>query len=77
LKSIAEKVGTDSNKIEQVASISANNDAEIGKMIADAMAKVTTGRRYHSRRSKRNFNRSENRRRYAVRQRLFVAILCY
>ncbi len=42
LKSIAEKVGTDSNKIEQVASISANNDAEIGKMIADAMAKVTT-----------------------------------
>jgi chaperonin GroEL len=38
----AEKVGTDSNKIEQVASISANNDAEIGKMIADAMAKVTT-----------------------------------
>ncbi|MFT6872222.1 MAG: chaperonin GroEL [Roseivirga sp.] len=31
---------TDSKEIEQVGTISANNDAEIGKMIADAMDKV-------------------------------------
>jgi chaperonin GroEL len=30
----------DSNEIQQVATVSANNDHEIGKMIADAMAKV-------------------------------------
>ncbi|HEY0262593.1 MAG TPA: chaperonin GroEL [Chitinophagales bacterium] len=42
LKSISEKVGSDSSKIEQIATISANNDNEIGKLIADAMAKVTT-----------------------------------
>ena len=34
-------VGDDYDKIEQVASISANNDAEIGKLIADAMRKVS------------------------------------
>ncbi|MBL7719786.1 MAG: chaperonin GroEL [Flavipsychrobacter sp.] len=33
-------VGSDNNKIEQVATISANNDNEIGKLIAQAMAKV-------------------------------------
>ncbi|MFA0964269.1 chaperonin GroEL [Roseivirga sp. BDSF3-8] len=33
---------SDNNEIAQVASISANNDKEIGKMIADAMAKVGT-----------------------------------
>ncbi|QHS60099.1 chaperonin GroEL [Chitinophaga agri] len=37
----AEKVGNDNKKIEQVAAISANNDAEIGKLIAEAMNKVT------------------------------------
>ncbi len=42
LKSISENVGKDNKKIEQVATISANNDNEIGKMIADAMVKVTT-----------------------------------
>jgi len=31
---------TDENQLEQVASISANNDPEIGKMIAEAMKKV-------------------------------------
>ncbi|MBA3829519.1 MAG: chaperonin GroEL [Taibaiella sp.] len=40
LRSQSEKVGNDNKKIEQVASISANNDAEIGKLIAQAMAKV-------------------------------------
>ena len=41
LRDQAEEVGTDYNKIEQVASVSANNDAEIGKLIADAMRKVS------------------------------------
>ncbi|OJW79480.1 MAG: chaperonin GroL [Bacteroidetes bacterium 46-16] len=40
LKKQSEKVGNDNKKIEQVASISANNDGEIGKLIAEAMAKV-------------------------------------
>jgi len=33
-------IGEDNSKIEQVATISANNDSAIGKLIADAMAKV-------------------------------------
>ncbi len=41
LKKQSEKVGNDTQKIEQVASISANNDSEIGKLIAQAMQKVT------------------------------------
>jgi len=40
LKAQAQEVGDDNSKIEQVATISANNDHEIGKLIADAMAKV-------------------------------------
>jgi len=42
LQKQSENVGKDFSKIEQVASISANNDNEIGKMIADAMQKVGT-----------------------------------
>lgn len=41
IKSHARVVGDDYNKIEQVATISANNDPEIGKLIADAMRKVS------------------------------------
>ena len=41
IKAQSEVVGYDYDKIEQVASISANNDAEIGKLIADAMRKVS------------------------------------
>jgi len=37
----SELVGDNFEKIEQVAAISANNDPEIGKLIADAMQKVT------------------------------------
>ncbi len=37
----AQLVGDNYDKIEQVASISANNDEEIGKLIADAMRKVS------------------------------------
>jgi chaperonin GroEL len=40
LKKQSQTVGNDSNKIQQVATISANNDAEIGKLIAEAMKKV-------------------------------------
>ena len=41
IKKQAETVGNDFNKIEQVATISANNDSEIGKHIAEAMKKVS------------------------------------
>ncbi|MBQ7448557.1 MAG: chaperonin GroEL, partial [Paludibacteraceae bacterium] len=41
IKTQSEQVGDDYNKIEQVATISANNDATIGKLIADAMRKVS------------------------------------
>jgi chaperonin GroEL len=41
IKAQSQTVGDDYNKIEQVASISANNDAVIGKLIADAMRKVS------------------------------------
>ena len=41
IKAQSEEVGADYDKIEQVATISANNDAEIGKLIADAMRKVS------------------------------------
>ncbi|OYW15916.1 MAG: molecular chaperone GroEL, partial [Sphingobacteriales bacterium 12-47-4] len=40
LKSQSQTVGSDNSKIQQVASISANNDNEIGKLIAEAMKKV-------------------------------------
>ncbi|HOD67973.1 MAG TPA: chaperonin GroEL [Bacteroidaceae bacterium] len=41
IKSQSQTVGDNFEKIEQVAAISANNDAEIGKHIADAMQKVS------------------------------------
>ena len=40
IKGQAEEVGDDLKKIEDVARVSANNDAEIGKLIAEAMRKV-------------------------------------
>ncbi len=40
LKGQSQAVGTDNEKIKQVASISANNDNEIGSLIAEAMTKV-------------------------------------
>ena len=43
IKSQAQEVGDDFNKIESVARISANNDEEIGKLIAEAMRKVKKG----------------------------------
>ena len=41
IKEQSEEVGNDFDKIEQVATVSANNDAEIGKLIADAMRMVS------------------------------------
>ncbi|MBQ8364315.1 MAG: chaperonin GroEL [Bacteroidaceae bacterium] len=41
IKAQSQTVGDNYDKIEQVATISANNDSEIGKLIADAMRKVT------------------------------------
>jgi chaperonin GroEL len=41
LKEQSESIDTDFDKIEQVATISSNNDEEIGKLIADAMRRVT------------------------------------
>ncbi len=40
LKAQSQKVGSDAKKIQQVAAISANNDETIGKLIAEAFAKV-------------------------------------
>ncbi|MBK6731597.1 MAG: chaperonin GroEL [Bacteroidetes bacterium] len=41
LKKQSKNVGNDNSKIQQVASISANNDSTIGKLIAEAMVKVS------------------------------------
>ena len=41
IKDHAEQEGDNYDKIEQVATVSANNDPEIGKLIADAMRKVS------------------------------------
>jgi chaperonin GroEL len=40
LRKLSREIGDDNNKIEQVATISANNDNTIGKLIAEAMRKV-------------------------------------
>jgi chaperonin GroEL len=40
LSAQSQTIGNDKNKIEQVASVSANNDANIGKLIAQAFGKV-------------------------------------
>ena len=41
IKTSAEVVGDNYDKIEQVATVGANNDPEIGKLLADAMRKVS------------------------------------
>ena len=40
LKKQSKQVGSDYSKVEQVGTVSANNDSYIGKLIADAMSKV-------------------------------------
>ena len=44
LRKQSQEVGGDINKIEQVGTISANNDSAIGKLIAEAMGKVNMTR---------------------------------
>ena len=41
IKTNSEQVGDNYDKIEQVATVSANNDPEVGKLLADAMRKVS------------------------------------
>ena len=41
IKAHAEEVADNYDKIEQVATVSANNDPEIGKLLADAMRKIS------------------------------------
>jgi len=41
LKAMSHEIGDDNEKIKQVAAISANNDDEIGQLIAEAMQKVS------------------------------------
>ena len=41
IQDMSETIGDNYDKIEQVATVSANNDPEIGKLIADAMRKVS------------------------------------
>ena len=41
LQKQSETIGNDLNKIQQVGTVSANNDEEIGKLIADAMKRVS------------------------------------
>ena len=43
LRKRSQPVGSDYSKVEQVGTISANNDTYIGKLIADAMSKVKDG----------------------------------
>ncbi len=40
LRAQSQEVGSDYSKVEQVGTVSANNDGNIGKLIADAMSKV-------------------------------------
>ncbi|MBL4593535.1 MAG: chaperonin GroEL, partial [Flavobacteriales bacterium] len=42
LKKMSKSVGTDNEKIKQVATVSSNNDDVIGSLIAEAMVKVKT-----------------------------------
>ncbi|MCQ2149781.1 MAG: chaperonin GroEL, partial [Bacteroidales bacterium] len=42
LKKQSQSVGNDYSKVEQVGTVSANNDSVIGKLIAEAMSKVKT-----------------------------------
>ena len=55
-------------EIAQVATISANNDPEIGDLIANAMDKVGQGRRHHGGRGQEHGHHARRGRRHAVRQ---------
>lgn len=68
-------VGDNYDKIEQVAAVSANNDPTIGKLIADAMRKVSKDG-VITIEELRNGYYHRCGRRYAVRPWLLVCLLC-
>ena len=76
IRSQAEQVGDNYDKIEQVATISANNDAEIGKLIADGMRAVTANG-VITIETRKVATRCSNGGRYAVRPRLSLGLLRY
>ena len=65
----------DAEAIAQVASISANNDAEIGKLISEAIEKVGKDGVITGGRVQDSAHGTRTRRRYAVRQGLHLALL--
>ncbi len=73
LAKISKKV-SDRTEIAQVATVSANWDTTIGEIIADAMDKVGKDGLDHGRRGKVDRNHSGSSGRYAVRQRLSLAL---
>ncbi len=75
LKNMSKEVGANSQQIEQVASISANNDAVIGKLIAEAMQKVGKEGVITVEEAKGHRNRGESGGRHAVRPRLHFSVL--
>jgi len=77
VKSIAAQskaVGDNYDKIEQVASISANNDTTIGKLIADAMRKVSKDGVITIEEAKGTDTTIEVVGRYAIRPRLYLGL---
>ena len=66
IRESAEQVDDNYDKIEQVATVSANNDAEIGKLLADAMRKVSKDGVIY-RRKQEPRNKHWHRRGYAIR----------
>ncbi len=75
IKSQAEMVGDNYDKIEQVATVSANNDPVIGKLIADAMRKVSKDGVITIEEAKGTDTTYRRGRRYAVRPWLSVCLL--
>ena len=73
LRAMAKPVEGDA--VAQVAAISANNDAAIGEIIAEAMQKVGQGRRDHRRRGQDDRHRARGGRGDAVRPGLCLAVL--
>ena len=67
LKRMSKKI-ENSKEVAQVGTSSANQDSQIGKMIADAMDKVGKGRRHHRRGRQIPRHDRRARRRHAVRQ---------
>ena len=66
---------TSNDEIEQVGTISANDDAEIGKFLADAMKKVGNDGVITVEEAQDPRDRARRRRRHAVRPRLHLALL--